>query len=593
LKKLVWLILSCLVVMALVLSSCTTTPAEENEGETITGEVTNPTDPDSETEQEGEETTTTPTGPQYGGSLTLASIETVRSWDPATVVSGNNWQTEEQYYTLVARDWSRGPTGSGEYPYSSQYTPEEAFTGRIAESWDIPDTMTVIFHLREGINFQNIAPVNGREVTADDVVFTLNYFQNNPRSNYYRPEAEDQATMEALDKYTVKLTYPRPDIMRQLSFYGGGLFIVPHELVDTYGNIEDWRNQCGTGAFILTDYVSDSSLTFEPAEPKQWTDPNNPENLTPYVDRYKIMLLADKATALAALRTGKIDKYLVNWEDAEMLRESNPELNERQVLGNYCRTVEIANDNEIFSDINLRKAFALATDRDSFIDDFYKGNADLHVWPIRPDAPAAFTPMDELPADAQELFEYNPEKAKEYLAAAGYPDGFHTTLLVPNYPDMVDIGSILEAQWAASDIDLEIEVIESGTFYSMMYGHKNTELSLTHWSNAAPYTFAVSAYPCGGLYNYSHVCDEYFDTEWDRISTIEDSTERNAALKDLGVYALQQAWNISLPLPTETVFWQPWLKGYNGEQGRNTQFLPASYVWIDQDVKYEYTGQRD
>jgi len=317
--------------MALVLSSCTTTPAEENEGETITGEVTNPTDPDSETEQESEETTTTPTGPQYGGSLTLALTGTPRSFDPATVASGNNWQTEPQYYTLVTRDWSRGPTGSGEYPYSSQYTPEEAFTGMIAESWDMPDMLTVIFYLKKGIKFQNIAPVNGREVTADDVVFTLNYFQDNPLSYYYRPEPEDQATAEALDKYTVKLTLPKPDVMRQLSFYGAGLFILPHEVADTYGSFEDWRNQVGTGAFVLTDYVSDSSLTFEPATLKQWTDPNNPENMVPYINRYKIMLLADKATALAALRTGKIDKYVVNWEDAELIRASNPELNERSI----------------------------------------------------------------------------------------------------------------------------------------------------------------------------------------------------------------------------------------------------------------------
>jgi len=57
-------------------------------------------------------------------------------------------------------------------------------------------------------------------------------------------------------------------------------------------------------------------------------------------------------------------------------------------------------------------------------------------------------------------------------------------------------------------------------------------------------------------FHYSHVCDEDFDTEWTRISTIQDAQERNAALKDLGVYALEQAWNICLPLSNDYVFWR-------------------------------------
>ena len=102
--------------------------------------------------------------------------------------------------------------------------------------------------------------------------------------------------------------------------------IVPHEVVDEYGNLRDWRNSCGTGPFMLVDYIKGSSWTVE-RNPNYWgNDPIHPENKLPYLDSVKCLIIPDTSTMMAALRTAKIDQLEVGWEEAGSLMKSNPEL---------------------------------------------------------------------------------------------------------------------------------------------------------------------------------------------------------------------------------------------------------------------------
>jgi len=105
-----------------------------------------------------------------------------------------------------------------------------------------------------------------------------------------------------------------------------------HEVVDKYGNMADWHNACGTGPFMLTDYVSGASATFV-KNPNYWgTDPLHPENKLPYLDGVKVLFIQDNQTRLTAMRIGKID-FLggfaedgVQLDDALNLMKTNPNL---------------------------------------------------------------------------------------------------------------------------------------------------------------------------------------------------------------------------------------------------------------------------
>lgn len=573
--KFIWLLFSFLVVVALILAACgpeaTTTPPTTTPPTTTPPTTTPPT-------------TTPPAGPQYGGTMTLCVVASQPgSFDPPAAASGRTFQVAPVYSVLANPDWSRGPSGTKEFAYDSQYYPEASFTGFLAQSWEKPDTSTVIVHLKQGIKFQNKAPVSGRELVAGDVVSTFQWMQNNPRSYFYKPKVEDQVKCEALDKYTVKYTLPKPDVFNQVTLYMA-VAILPSEMVG--GKLEDWRSAVGTGPFFLIDYVADSSITFQ-KNPDYWQkDPLHPGNKLPYLDRVVMLLVADKATMLAGLRTGKIDQNAMTWDDAQQMQKTNPELNYRRIAANYAYTIMFRDDRAPFNDIRVRKALAMGTDRQAIIDQYYKGNAALLEWPVRSNDPDVYTPVDKLSPAAREIMTYDATKAKQLLADAGFPTGMKQTLQIPGgFSDIVDLSAIVKDQWAKIGVNVDIKVVESGSFYNQLYGHLQDTPVICHWSNAAPWTFAMSAYKTGGLYNYGQVADKYLDDEFVRIQGIVDLKQRNAALKALGLYAFEQCFDIQLPLQFGYQVWQPWLKGYTGESSTMPAYVPPQYAWIDQALK--------
>ena len=105
--------------------------------------------------------------PQYGGVLNLVVDQPDGSFDPNTYYGA--FFAMPVYEHLSAADWSRGPSGTGEFPMNSTYEPLEGRVGFVAESWEQPDLHTVIYHIRKGVHFQDKPPVNGREVTAHRV----------------------------------------------------------------------------------------------------------------------------------------------------------------------------------------------------------------------------------------------------------------------------------------------------------------------------------------------------------------------------------------------------------------------------------------
>ncbi len=120
--------------------------------------------------------------PQYGGSITFLDGYGGRfpptQWDPAKGVWTVGVYVEPYYETLLATDFVKnGPRGTNEYPsYHSQGAIEELLTGRLAESWSVPDETTLIFKLREGIMWQAKPGVmESRELTAEDVAYSFTF----------------------------------------------------------------------------------------------------------------------------------------------------------------------------------------------------------------------------------------------------------------------------------------------------------------------------------------------------------------------------------------------------------------------------------
>lgn len=583
-RRIVWLPVGLLLAAALVLSSCAGDTADEDTGDAATGDADVAVD-----------TGEIPAGwardafgvlkevPRYGGvpRYSWAGVGAVGSWDPGATEGGMTWHLT-MYQLLTGSDATLGASGTREYADNGGFLPGKYRSGVLAESWETPDLETVIIHLRQGVYFHDKPPANGREMVAADVVASFDRTQNLPRSYWYKAEGAERIEVTEIDKYTVEIKLVEPD-----AWPIGGLsstLIYPVEAAEEFGDLEDWRNAQGTGAWIATDYVPDSSLTFVRNDNYWEYDPFWPDNKLPYTDGYTVVQVADTNMGLAALRTGKLDWLTgINWEDAQELRKTNPELLSSRGYNYYTPVIDMRTDTEPFSDINVRKALSMAIDRRAMVTDLYAGNAALLAWPWTPDLTDIWVPLEEMSEDIQEIWSYDPDKARELLADAGFPDGMKLEMIVPNDRIYVDLASIIKMFWDEIGVDLDLRVLEIGTFYGRLMAKQYDQVALTHNTSTNPYFFYSVNYQSEdgvvGLYNNSMVVDEYINDTGDLLIVTEDLDERDEIFRGIAPYILENVWNIPLPLTNMYVFWQPWLKGYDGgwfgDGGR----------WIDEDLK--------
>ncbi len=187
--------------------------------------------------------------PQYGGQILLGLSTNVVDFDEIYGFFGppelNTIQmTNERLFT---GDWTKGPAGSGETTWSAVRTQFE--TGAVAESWDfsqLPQQGMMTFKIRQGDHFAlNSASeasrlVGGRQITADDVVFTLKQGFTNPRSYLYGAyPGLRSANITAPDKNTVVFQTTPDQAANALLRVTECLSIVPPEVVQKYGNMTD------------------------------------------------------------------------------------------------------------------------------------------------------------------------------------------------------------------------------------------------------------------------------------------------------------------------------------------------------------------
>ena len=180
--------------------------------------------------------------------------------------------------------------------------PVSVIGGSLAESWELPDSNTYVFHIREGVRWHDKAPMNGRELTAEDVVFNwhrmvgMGEFTAAGGSPIQTLKDIPFESITATDRYTVvfKTTGPQSGLMHTLLVHHS-FYVYPPEVIEEHGDVQDWRNSVGTGPYMLTDIVEGSSYTWT-KNPDYWGfDEKYPQNRLPYIDELTALLIKDPA----------------------------------------------------------------------------------------------------------------------------------------------------------------------------------------------------------------------------------------------------------------------------------------------------------
>lgn len=366
------------------------------------------------------------------------------SMDPSIGNEQNSWQVYYQIFdTLIFRE------------NDGTYSP------RLAEKWEMSeDGMELTFWLRDDVNFHN-----GEKFTAEDVKFTVERLLESP---YTSDIVIGIKGAEIIDDYTIKIIMEHPygailDCIAEVNFS-----IVCKKAVEE--DEEGYaRNPVGTGPYKFSEWS-----TGEKIEVVAFDDYYRGRAS---IDGITFKIMNDTSTAAIALERGELDILpRVALTDKNSLTE-NEEIKwyETDLAGS---TFVIFNYQKgPFSKREVRQAVGYAIDKEAMLQGASEGQGTV-IQSILP--PACFGYSEDFVGS-----EYDPEKAKALLAEAGYPNGFSAVLKTNEDPMYYKPAEILQGQLSQIGINLEIEKMERGAFFTDAYGG-NFEISVFNTTCPVP-----------------------------------------------------------------------------------------------------------
>ena len=611
-KKGIWLTLLLFLAVGLILASCgpaatTTTPPPTTSKPAPTTSNAPVTTAPAEKAQ-----------PIYGGTIVTAAGADYSAWDPTMAQAIRCGHMQFTSNELLGGDWAKGPQGTGQTDWQWGWLGDLSLeTGELAESWEMPNPTTIIYHIRQGARFflnpkaEKNTLVNGREVTAQDVVWNMQMQFNYPtawQTMTYPPDKPEKVTgklltgdvrrpteFTATDKYTFKVTVPATSQGIMLMEIGDNAYTNPPEIWTSGGDFTRWQNIIGSGPFILDDYVSGSSITYKKNANYYEKDPLFPGKnyVWPYANSVKILVIPDLSTRLAALRTGKVDiLQSVTHDDAFPIMNSVKDIQtKRRIATTWVLSGRQDKTNLPYKDKRVRVAMNLAVDKQSVLKDYMKGDGELLAYPYPPlkSWEKYYTPLEQLPAETQEIIKGgHVGKAKQLLKDAGYPNGFRATVEVWSLQPQPDEVAMLASYLAKVGITLDIKVEETGVWNGIDAANSQQDMWYGQAKGIwAPYEQLMTK---RGVYSNDAIIDDpYYDQVGTVIASDMIGNPNNyfKTMKEAGVYELNSAWAVFMPSPYQYQMWWPWIKnwmgiGWTGWAGSSDWYKS---IWIDTNQK--------
>jgi len=547
--------------------------------------------------------------PQYGGEMTLRIHTDINIFDP--YYTGHHFQVYSIWMEqLFADDWTTDPAV---YGYKIGFHPSQFVKGFLAERGEFQDATTYIVHLRKGVRWQNKPPVNGREFTADDVVYHYHRLYglgsgfNQPVPAHTSDSIyKNLVSVTAADRYTIVFRWKssNPEFVMEtlVGNHGPTACIEAREAVEKWGVLNDWHYAVGTGPFILQDFVPGKSAVFV-RNPDYWGhDERYPQNQLPYVDKMTILMIPDEAEAMELLRAGKLDVLEgLSLQQALAIGKTNPELVRFNRPRVSCDTLDPRNDVPPFNDIRVRKAMQLAIDLPTLADTYFGGTVEPYPQTLTTSAMKGWGfPYPDWPQDLKAEYAYNPSAAKQLLVEAGYPHGFKTNIVTEGRENLALL-KIIKDYFAAVGIDMEIRLMDRADWVAFCRtSRKYDQMVNRHGAGALGMVSEplnhLERFRVGFPANYTMVNDPVFESFYNRALTVGSIDAFRQIVRSANEYVARQHFAISLVQPNLFGFTQPWLKGYTGQFGAQTNHneLLSFYLgrfWIDSNLK-KASGRR-
>lgn len=449
-------------------------------------------------------------------SLFLAGCSKPKSFDPSSLtflIESNPTNLDPRYSTDAQS------AHIDALLFNSLVTRDEQmnFHGDLAESWDTPDPLTYIFHLRRGVRFHD-----GRPLTSADVKATFDFIVNSANQSPKRGGFKVVSSIEAPNPTTV--------IFHLKSAYASLLFnLIPSAvgIVPANADADFSRHPVGSGPFRFVSQRQDDEVIVE----------RNPDYFrgAPALASVRFRVVPDAIVRALELRKGSADLEMSSLSaDMIPVLAKQPALSITERPGTNLAYLGINLLDPLLAHREVRQALAFATDRESLIRYLLHGQARIASGVLPPIHWAYEANVAQYP--------YDLARAESLLDAAGFKrktDGmrFHLTLKCSTEEQARLVGAALQQQWRKAGIDLELRPLELATLFSDA-AKGNFQLTYLKWvgANNDPdffdLVFSSKRFPPDGG-NRGHFRDPRVDALIDQIRGEMDQQKRKAECSDV------------------------------------------------------------
>lgn len=380
---------------------------------------------------------------------------------------------------------------------------------RLATSWKLVDDTTWELKLRNDVKWHD-----GTPFTADDVVATIDLTLNGKPTAQYASRIAGATNAEAMDKYTVRIHTKTKNAIIPLGL--SDIYIYQAAEVKAGGNDAVNANPIGTGAFKFKGKEEGVSVTLE-RTPDYW----GPK---PKFDQLVFKIYTEDATRVAALENGEIDiAFNVPPDDAKRLQAKGIDIKSVAIGQTMMVDMKTVNPNTPLYKKEVRQALNYGIDKDALIRDVMLGfGQKLKGQIIGPDGVGYNDKIDAYP--------YDPAKAKQMLADAGYPNGFQITFYTSQgrYAKQKEVSEAIGGQLQKIGINVKMQLVEWGAFISTIPQY---DFYLVGW-NYFPVMdgdFVVQHFICASQYKI--MCNQTYDQLLQQERSEPDAAKRVAIIQ--------------------------------------------------------------
>ncbi len=478
--------------------------------------------------------------PVQGGTLRVAHPTAPTTLDPA---SGNSGYDHIYLYPM--------------FDTLVNFVPEtlEALPG-LATSWEFTDDTTLVLNLNEGVSFHDGTPFNAEAVKAN-----LERSKNWENSNI-AGDLVNVDTVDVVDEYTVQINLTQPDTALPLILSDrAGMMVSPTAFdadPDGFG-----QNPVGTGPFKFSEWLTGESVTVERND-EYWGD-------VAYLDSIVFSIIIDRDTAINAVLSGQQD-FTFNVDPSQLSRVENEDgIVTDQSAGLFHYEFYTNNGRPPFDDVRVRQALNYAIDRDAYLQATQFGTGEVAWHPI-PSAHWAF------PADQVPTYAYDPEKARELLAEAGYADGL--TIEVVGWTADPDVrrAEVLQQQLADVGITMNITATEVPQATAAFFNDKNYDAYLAAWTGRPDPSLTYSLlFGKDGYFNAAAYEAPGLEAALQETRAVSDQGERTAAFGEASTIIADEALYTPLAYPPDFSVYRDSVQGYVPNLLSKPKF---AYTWL-------------